>query len=151
MHMAAKPLSRAAKAAPAESPLTPAEVAEFRGLLLRLRDKVNGTVTSISQDTLLPVRAEDEDHDSFDQGLALTVAGTENGMMREINDALRRIDNGVYGLCELTGAQINRARLKAIPYARFCLEAQSEQESARARRRPAPAEAAAEAEEDAQD
>lgn len=126
---------RAASAAQSEPPLTDAEIAEFRDQLMHLRDKVTGTVTSISQDTLQPVRAEDEDHDSFDQGLALTVAGTESGLVREINDALRRIEQGVFGTCEMTGKAINRARLKAIPYARFCLEAQSQQEGARARRR----------------
>lgn len=128
---------RAAAAAQPEAPLTPEEITEFRDQLLRLRDKVTGTVTSISQDTLQPVRAEDEDHDSFDQGLALTVAGTESTLAREINDALRRIDQGVFGTCEMTGKPINRARLKAIPYARFCLEAQSQQEGGRVRRRPA--------------
>jgi RNA polymerase-binding transcription factor DksA len=121
---------------PAEPPLTPSEIAEFHEQLLRLRDKVTGTVTSINQDSFQPMRAEDEDHDSFDQGLALTVAGTESGIVREINDALRRIEDGVYGACEMTGNAINRARLKALPYARYCLDAQSEQEGGRGRRRP---------------
>mgnify|MGYP003574500563 CR=1 FL=1 len=48
--------------------------------------------------------------------------------MAEIEEALRRIQKGTYGVCELTGKMIPRARLDAIPWTRFTVEAQSQLE-----------------------
>jgi RNA polymerase-binding transcription factor DksA len=117
--------------------LTADELAGFRRQLESLRATLNGTVRSLAEDTLKPARAEDEDTDSFDQGLAISVAGSQGELLRDIDDALRRIDAGTYGVCEITERPIARVRLQALPYARYCIEAQAEQEHDRARNRPA--------------
>lgn len=123
------------RAAPA-NPLSREDLAEFRRLLLVLRQKATGNISFLTTDSLKPLPAEDEDEDSFDADFALSVAGSEQNVVYEIDEALRRIDQGTYGICELTGAPIPRARLRAIPHARFCVEAQSQQEGgARGRRR----------------
>jgi hypothetical protein len=46
----------------------------------------------------------------------------------EIEEALKRIEKNTYGICELTGKQIPRARLEAIPWTRFTVEAQAQLE-----------------------
>ena len=111
--------------------LTPEELEAFRRQLLALRDKLTGTVSSLRSDGLKPVRAEDEDEDSFDYDALLRVTGDEQNVINEIDDALTRIDEGTYGICELSGDPIGKARLQALPWARYSIKAQSEQENTR--------------------
>jgi DnaK suppressor protein len=47
---------------------------------------------------------------------------SERKMLKEIDDALQRIEQGTYGICEGTGRQIQKARLEAQPWARYCVE-----------------------------
>jgi RNA polymerase-binding transcription factor DksA len=54
----------------------------------------------------------------------------------EVDEALLRIQDGEYGVCELTGVQIERARLEVIPYTRYSVQAQAKMEQGRARYRP---------------
>ena len=55
---------------------------------------------------------------------AFNIASKEGRLLVEINDALLRLYNGQYGICEASGKPISRARLKALPWARFTLEEQ---------------------------
>lgn len=66
--------------------------------------------------------------DSFDRDLALSLLGLEQSAVGEIDEALQRIQDGTYGVCEQTGEPIPRERLAAIPWARFTTEAQAELE-----------------------
>ena len=109
--------------------ISKAELEVFGQLLTRLRNKVSGNVESLSEEGRQPIPLNDENIDIFDRELALDVAGNEQDLLFEIDDALRRIDEGTYGLCEATGKPIKKERLKAIPYARYCLEAQAEMEA----------------------
>ena len=115
--------------------LSPEEIASLHAQLISLRNLATGNMNFLRGDSLKPVRPEDEDEDSFDHDFALSVAGSEQNLIKEIDDALRRMDEGSYGICEMTGKHIRRARLTAIPYARYCVEAQAEQEGGRPRRR----------------
>jgi RNA polymerase-binding transcription factor DksA len=47
---------------------------------------------------------------------------SERKLLRETDDALQRIEEGTYGICESTGKQIRKARLEAQPWARYCVE-----------------------------
>ena len=60
--------------------------------------------------------------DSFDRDLVLGLASFEQGGLYEIDAALRRIDDGTYGVCELTGRPIPWQRLEAMPWTRFSIE-----------------------------
>lgn len=115
--------------------LTPEELAVFERQLLELREKASGNVAFLRTDSLKPVRPEDEDEDSFDHDFALSVAGSSEQAIREIDDALRRIAEGTFGVCETTGEPIGKARLHAIPYTRLSIKAQAELEGGRHRRR----------------
>jgi RNA polymerase-binding protein DksA len=115
--------------------LSEEELEAFRAQLVSLRNVATGNMNFLRGDSLKPVRPEDEDEDSFDHDFALSVAGSEQDLIKEIDEALRRIDAGAYGLCEMTGKAISKARLSAIPYARHCIEAQTEQEGRHPRRR----------------
>ena len=55
----------------------------------------------------------------------LQVAGHGFDLLREIDDAFARMQRGTYGVCELTGREIPQGRLKALPFARYTVEAQA--------------------------
>jgi DnaK suppressor protein len=80
--------------------------------------------------------------DSFDRDFALSRISSEQDAVYEIDEALMRIRSGTYGICELTGKSIERQRLEAIPWTRFCAEAekQLEREGAIRRTKLAPRE-----------
>lgn len=57
--------------------------------------------------------------DEFDHIMALSGLSTEQEVLYEIDAALQRIKNGTYGICEVTGKRIPKARLAAVPWTRF--------------------------------
>lgn len=70
----------------------------------------------------------DSGTDNFDRDLALGMLSSDQEAMFEIEEALRRIEKGTYGVCELTGKKIPKTRLDVNPWARFTVEAQSQLE-----------------------
>jgi DnaK suppressor protein len=62
--------------------------------------------------------------DSFDRDLMLGLASFEQEVLYEIDQALKRIEDGTYGICELTGQPIPWNRLAAVPWARFSIGAE---------------------------
>ena len=66
--------------------------------------------------------------DSMGRELSFDIASKEGRLLREIDDALRRIYNGVFGICEVSGKPIARARLEALPWARFTVQEQENME-----------------------
>ncbi|MDB6123294.1 MAG: yocK [Pedosphaera sp.] len=66
--------------------------------------------------------------DSYDRDFALSMLSSDQNALYEIEQAIRRIENGNYGTCELTGKPIQAQRLNAIPWTRFSLEAEHQLE-----------------------
>ena len=66
---------------------------------------------------------------AFEQDKALGRVSTYQEMLDEVNQALSRIENGTYGICELTGKPISDERLEAIPWTRFSIEAEQQLET----------------------
>src|SRR6476659_4820435 len=107
--------------------------------LLQLRDAMVDSMAGVAQDTLRS-RAEgseasafgmhqaDAGSDAYDRDFALSLLSQEQDALYEIDQALKRIGLGTYGVCEMSGKQIPRARLEAIPFARFTVECQSQLE-----------------------
>ena len=107
--------------------------------LLQLRDAMVDSMAGVAQDTLR-ARAEgneasafgmhqaDAGSDAYDRDFALSLLSQEQDALYEIDEALKRIDQGTYGKCEMSGKPILRARLEAIPFARFTVECQSQLE-----------------------
>jgi RNA polymerase-binding transcription factor DksA len=117
--------------------------------LLQLRDAVVDSMAGVAQGTLRS-RAEgseasafgmhqaDAGSDAYDRDFALSLLSQEQDALYEIDEALKRIELGSYGKCEMSGKPIPRARLEAIPFARFTVECQSqlEKQSRASRVRP---------------
>src|SRR5213076_3396228 len=105
--------------------------------LLQLRDAMVDSMAGVAQDTLRS-RAEgseasafgmhqaDAGSDAYDRDFALSLLSQEQDALYEIDQALKRIELGTYGVCEMSGKPIPHARLEAIPFARFTVECQSQ-------------------------
>jgi RNA polymerase-binding protein DksA len=70
----------------------------------------------------MPIHMADLGTDNYEQEFALGLMDGERKLLREIDDALERIEQGTYGICEGTGKPILKARLKAQPWARYCVD-----------------------------
>ena len=66
--------------------------------------------------------------DCFEQDLGLGLLENHHQVLQEIDEALLRIETGMFGICEACGGPVSIARLKAIPYARLCLNCKRRQE-----------------------
>jgi RNA polymerase-binding transcription factor DksA len=107
--------------------------------LLQLRDAMVDSMAGVAQDTLRS-RAEgseasafgmhqaDAGSDAYDRDFALSLLSQEQDALYEIDQALKRIELGTYGVCEMSGKHIPHTRLEAIPFARFTVECQSQLE-----------------------
>jgi DnaK suppressor protein len=118
-----------------------------RARLLDLRDHFLDQMQSVAQDSLRS-RAEnneasavgqhqaDAGSDAYEKDFALSLLSQEQDALYEIEEALKRIEVGTYGICEMSSKPIPHARLEAIPFARFTVECQQQLEKEnRGRRR----------------
>jgi DnaK suppressor protein len=105
--------------------------------LLDLRDHILDQMQGVAQDNLRS-RAEgseasafgmhqaDAGSDAYEKDFALSLLSQEQDALYEIEEALKRVDTGAYGICEMSGKPIPNARLEAIPFARFTVECQAQ-------------------------
>jgi DnaK suppressor protein len=82
------------------------------------------------------VNPADRGTDEYDMGAALSLISSEQNALYEIDQALRRICDGTYGVCEATGKPIPEDRLAAIPWTRFTLEVEEQLEREQQARKP---------------
>jgi len=101
--------------------------------LLELRDQLLAQMNGLAKESAqeLPgysLHMADSGTDNFDRDFALSLLSSDQDAVYEIEEALKRIERKTYGVCELTGKNIPRARLEAIPWTRFTVEAQAQLE-----------------------
>ena len=113
------------------SKLTPVEIEKFKAILLVKRDEVLGDVSSMEIEALrrensdlskLPIHMADLGTDNFGQEFTLGLMDSERKLLEQVNEALGRIEEGTYGICQGSEKPIPKARLEAIPWARYCIE-----------------------------
>jgi RNA polymerase-binding protein DksA len=118
-----------------KSRLSAATIEHFKQLLLQKRREIISNVSEIEDETLkksrldasgdlssMPIHMADIGTDNYEQEFALGLMDSERKLLREIDDALQRIEDKTYGICEGTGEPIPRARLEAQPWARYSVE-----------------------------
>jgi DnaK suppressor protein len=81
-----------------------------------------------NQITSMPNHMAELGSGNFDQEFTLSVLGSEEDVLKQIEAAITRIDDGSYGWCGECGGQIPKNRLDAIPYAAQCIRCASKQE-----------------------
>jgi len=101
--------------------------------LLELREQLvkqmNGLAAESAQEMAgYSLHMADSGTDNFDRDFALSLLSSDQDAIYEIEEALKRIEKGTYGVCELTNKAIPRARLEAIPWTRFTVQAQAQLE-----------------------
>jgi DnaK suppressor protein len=118
-----------------KSKLTAKELASFRELLVEKLKEIIGDVNHIESGALktsrqdsagdlssMPIHMADIGSDNYEQEFSLGLMDSERKIVREIHEAIKRIEEGTYGICEGTGEPIPKIRLKGIPWARYCLK-----------------------------
>lgn len=110
-----------------------AKRSELVGDVNRMRDEALGKNRQDAAGDLsnMPIHMADLGTDNYEQEFTLNLIDTEQEILREIEEALARIENGSYGVCVATGQPIGLARLKAKPWAKHCYEYVLEQEKRR--------------------
>jgi len=110
--------------------------------LMALRDSILDSMAGVAKDTLrsrpegseasaFGMHQADAGSDAYDKDFALSLLSQEQDALYEIEEALKRIDNGTYGVCEMSSKPIPHPRLEALPFARFTVECQTEIEKGR--------------------
>jgi RNA polymerase-binding transcription factor DksA len=118
---------------PAKPAKVKAEWAKYQEHLLELRDRLLSQMSGLAKEsaeemTSYSLHMADSGTDNFDRDFALSLLSSDQDAIYEIEEALKRIEKNTYGICELSGKQIPRSRLDAIPWTRFTVEAQSQLE-----------------------
>ena len=103
----------------------------FRDLLISKRRELVGDMSHMEREALrennasvssVPVDPTDQGTDAYEQEFTLGLVEKDRTLLREINDAMAKLQNGTYGICEGTGEPISRPRLEAQPWARHSIE-----------------------------
>jgi RNA polymerase-binding transcription factor DksA len=130
-----KPAAKAAPPKPAVK-LTPFLVRQ-KARLLALKDTLLDSMNGVAKDSLRS-RAEgseasafgmhqaDAGSDAYDRDFALSLLSQEQDSLYEIDQALKRVETGSYGVCEISGKAIPHPRLEALPFTRYTVECQTE-------------------------
>ena len=118
-----------------DSKKVPKEWIPYYENLMSLRANLKGTLGERSQETLgssareasgeLSLNSSDAGTDTFNQDVALSMVANEQEALEEIEDAIDRIFDGTFGVCQETQKPIKKARLKVVPFTRFSLEGQN--------------------------
>ena len=110
-----------------------AEWHTYYNRLLELREQLLRQMSGLAKESAqemagYSLHMADSGTDNFDRDFALSLLSSDQDAVYEIEEALKRIEKDAYGICELTGKTIPRARLDAIPWTRFTVEAQAQLE-----------------------
>jgi RNA polymerase-binding transcription factor DksA len=109
------------------------EWTKYYQVLLDLRERLLQQMDGLAKESAeqMPgysLHMADSGTDNFDRDFALSLLSSDQDAVYEIEEALKRIEKNTYGICELTGKSIPKARLNAIPWTRFTVEAQAQLE-----------------------
>jgi RNA polymerase-binding transcription factor DksA len=131
---------------PAPGPKKPVKMTPFlkqqKLRLMALRDTILDSMAGVAKDTLrsrpegseasaFGMHQADAGSDAYDKDFALSLLSQEQDALYEVEEALKRVENGTYGVCEMSSKSIPHARLEALPFARFTVECQADLEKNR--------------------
>jgi RNA polymerase-binding protein DksA len=117
------------------------ELNDFKKLLLKKRGELDDEIKHISDDTLKKSQKDasgdisgytyhmaDVATDNYDREFSLGLASKDRKSLYELEDALKRIEEGTFGVCLDCDSLITKARLKVVPQARLCIKCQEKKE-----------------------
>jgi RNA polymerase-binding protein DksA len=119
------------------------ELAEFKKLILKRKEEIIDGIKHISEDTLKKSQKDaagdisgytyhmaDVATDTYDREFSLSLASNEREILYELDDALKKVQDGTFGICEACAQIISKGRLKAVPATRLCVKCQEKKEKA---------------------
>lgn len=117
------------------------ELSEFKKIIQKKKEVVLSDIQHISEDTLKKSQKEasgdisgytyhmaDVATDTYDREFSLSIASNERKLLYELDDALKKIEDGTFGICEDCKSLIAKNRLRALPNARSCVKCQQKKE-----------------------
>ncbi|MDP3731740.1 MAG: TraR/DksA family transcriptional regulator [Candidatus Omnitrophota bacterium] len=117
------------------------ELEYFKKLIFKIKEKIIDEIKSISKDTLKKSQKDaagdlsgytyhmaDVASDTYDREFSLGLASNERQSLYELDDAIKKIEEGTFGICEECKSLISRTRLKVVPFARLCVKCQEKRE-----------------------
>ena len=122
----------------------PKEWESYYRILMSMRNSLKGSLGERSSETIgasaresgeLSLNSSDAGTETFDRDLALSMVANDQEALEEIEDAIDRIFDGSYGICQETKKPIKKNRLQAVPFTRFSLEGQMQYEQSSRRER----------------
>lgn len=112
-------------------PLKKTDIERFKKRLETLQNEMTKMVQETSQDVKSSAESKgysqhqaDEGTDDFDRTISLKLTDSEIKVLRQIDRALEKIEEGTFGICDISGEEIPMKRLEAIPYATMTVAAQ---------------------------
>ena len=135
---ARKKTARPSRKGKSSAKISAADRRKFRGLLLGHRARIGDQISSLKQGSLRRddwVNSEEDGTDAFDRQFALGLVSAEHEVVFEIDLALRKLEEKTYGICESCSCSIERPRLEALPFVRYCVQCQLAREKAGGRAR----------------
>ena len=115
--------------------LSKKEIARYKERLLELRAQIVDALEETSREVKSPEESKgysqhqaDEGTDDFNRRINIQLTSEETETLRQVDRALEKIEEDTYGVCDVTGKEINKKRLDAIPYATMTVEAKEQLE-----------------------
>jgi RNA polymerase-binding transcription factor DksA len=112
---------------------------------MAMKRRVGGELTELEKEALrpagglpsgnlsdVPVDSGDQSVDEYAEDVSIGLLENEGEILREVDGALKRIDRGTFGRCENCRQEISKLRLKAVPYARYCVRCTRQRQSSAA-------------------
>lgn len=111
------------------------EVEKYKKKLLELRKQLTQSLQTVKEDVKAEDRVKgysqhqaDEGTDDFVRNINLELTKQEASVLQQIDRALKKIEEGTYGVCDVSGENIPKKRLDAVPYAIMTVDAQDKLE-----------------------
>ncbi len=116
------------------------QVKQLRQLLITERAKLAEEIKAIARDTAKSPREASGDlsaytvhmadmaADTYERELSMNIVSSEQELLYQIDDALKRLDDGSFGICQQCDQPVSMSRLKAVPYASMCISCQRAKE-----------------------
>ena len=123
--------------------LNKTQLKQFKQLLLQERAKFAGVIRTLAQEaskspreasgdlSSYTVHMADMSADTYERELVSSLASSEQIVLYQIEDALKRIEEGTYGACQQCQKPISLSRLRAVPYTSLCISCQRTKEQKR--------------------
>lgn len=117
------------------------ELDEYKKLIEKRKSELMEDIQHLSSDTMKQSQKDasgdisgytyhmaDVATDNYDREFTMGIASNDRKVLYELEDALKRIDDGSYGTCEECQEAITKTRLKAVPHAKLCIKCQEKKD-----------------------